>query len=193
MFVGKAALRPVPPYAVVSEHAVESVDEALDRDHEALQEWLDERYQDFEKRQPVLGDWVSERISECELELAQSLGYFLCIVIYEIFREAFPTRLYEVDEDALELTLQTLDIDEAVRAADPSRSLATDDVVALGQPAIVVLLQHHLREAIEQLDDESRNGELEDIYRVILALVVALSHAVESPTGERGPAAHTLA
>ncbi len=193
MYLRKAALRPVPGHAVVDEHAVRSVDDTLDQEEQDLQDWLDRGLRALEHEQPVLSEWLETQIDTAEHALAQSLGFFLAVSIYAIFKEAFPTRLFPVDDAALALALATLDMDAALRADDPREALATDDVVTLGQPAVMAYLQHHIEQALDQLDDADEAHHLEEVYRAVLAEIVALSHAVASPDGSRGPLSESLA
>lgn len=198
MFFRKAALRPVPSYAVVDAHYVSMVEEALDQHDDELQGYLDRRYAEFDRFQPALSGFVGHELSRCAHELPQSLGYFLSVVVFQAFREAFPTRLREVDAASLSLALETLALDEALRENDPTEALESDDVVAMGQPAVLELIQHHVEEALSQSEAEDADAELPleqlDIaYRALLVQVIALSHAVASEKGELGPAPETLA
>lgn len=183
MFLRKAALRPVPKHAVVDEHAVEAVEEALDVES-GLQDALDDGYRLLDRKQPTLGAWLAEQVSQRGDELAQSLGYFLAVTVYLAFEEAFPTRLGTVDEGSLEVALGTLETDEEIRAEDPLEVLDSDDVVAMGQPAIIDYVQHHLQEALDQAGDRANIEDLDGIYRAILVEVIALSHAVRGLDGE---------
>jgi hypothetical protein len=132
----------------------------------------------------VLSEWLSEQLAEGNDELVQSLGYFLVVTVFMAFREAFPTRLEEVDEGALQIALETLAVDEELRANDPTETFDSDDVVAMGQPAVLDFVQHHVEEAIEQAEGEVELGELDGVYRALLVEVIALSHAVTGPRGE---------
>lgn len=187
VFVRKAALRPIPPYAVVGEHAVEAVEQALDTD-EDLQEVLDQGYRELDRRQPVLGAWLADQVASCSDELAQSLGYFLAVTVFLAFREAFPTRLGEVDANALGIAIDTLETDEKLRENDPDEGIETDDLLAMGQPLLVEFVQHHLQEAAEQESEGDKPADLRHVYRMTLVEVIALSHAVASLSGEPGPA-----
>lgn len=184
MFLQKAAIRQVPRFAVVDESAVEGVEALLDVGEEAIQEVLDSGYRELDRRQPVLAAWLAEEVSDREDELAQSLGYFLAIAIYMAFKEAFGARLGAVDETGLGLALETLSIDEELRASDPSDTLTSDDVIALGQPVLIDFIQHHMREAVEQAGEEADVDSLDRVYRAVLVEIIALSHAVEAPAGE---------
>ena len=63
MFLRKAALRPVPKYAVVEESSIEAVENGLDEEDDALQERLDAGYRELDRRQPVLAGWLAEQVS----------------------------------------------------------------------------------------------------------------------------------
>ncbi|MCB9661122.1 MAG: hypothetical protein R3B40_03935 [Polyangiales bacterium] len=184
MFLRKAALRPVPRHAVVDEHFVQLVEAQLDAHEDDLQGLLDRGYSELDRRQPALSDWLAEQLSDGQDELVQSLGYFLVVTVFMIFREAFPTRLEEVDERSLQIALETLSVDEELRANDPTETLDSDDVVAMGQPAVLDFVQHHVEEAIEQAEGEVELTELDSVYRALLVEVIALSHAVTGPRGE---------
>ena len=192
MFLRKAALRPVPSHALVDEHAIEAVEQSLESSEDELQATLDTGYRELDRRQPALATWLAEQVSGGEDELAQSLGYFLVVTVFLAFREAFPSRLREVDDEALRMALDTLEADEQLREDDPSEVFDSDDVVAMGQPVLVDFVQHHVQEAIEQAGDEADLDELDRIYRAVLIEIIALSHAVSSPSGRFGPAKESL-
>jgi hypothetical protein len=181
----------VPLYAVVEPHVVEAVESALDEDGE-LQSRLDRGYRELDRRQPTLSGWLSSELSLGRDETVQSLGYFLIIAVYLAFREAFPTRLREVDDGSLKMAMETLRADEELRANDPIEILESDDVVAISQPSMVAFVQHHVQEALEQSHGELDLSELDRIYRAVLVQVIALSHSVASPSGVLGPPPATL-
>ncbi len=189
MFLRKAALRPVQKWAVVDDASVEAMERELEGGDEDLQEVLDAAYRELERRQPALSQWLAEEVALRSDELAQSLGYFLIVTVYRAFREAFPTRLGEVDESTLEIALDTLTTDEELRAADPLEVLDSDDVVAMGQPAVLGFVQHHLEEAIAQAGGDSDLEDIDHIYRAILVEVIALSAAVNAPAGQHNESA----
>jgi hypothetical protein len=189
VFLRKAALRPVPSHAVVGDQAVESVEETLGDAQDALQNALDRGYAELDRKQPALATWLADEVSGRHDELVQSLGYFLAVTVYLAFAEAFPRRLREVDDGGLQMALDTLAADEELRANDPSEILDSDDVVAMGQPALLAFVQHHLDQALEQAGTELDLADLDRVYRAVLVEVIALSHAVESPSGRVGPEA----
>ncbi|MCA9530838.1 MAG: hypothetical protein KC543_11930 [Myxococcales bacterium] len=193
MFSRKAALRPVPPYAVVDEHVVEALDEWLDASEPRLQRALDVAFRELELRQPAVHDWIGERLSAVEDPYMQSLGYFLAVVVFLAFRDAFPRRLTQLDATDLDMADETLSVDEALRAADPAEIVESDQVVALGQPAVLGYVQQHIGEALEQAEQEVDLDALDRVYRAVLVEVIALGHAVTSPSGHQGPPREALA
>ncbi len=184
MFLRKAALRPVPRWAVVDELAIDGLEENLGDGQERLQGALDAGYREMDRLQPHLAEWLAGQVSSRKDELAQSVGYFLAVTVYLAFREAFPTRLSTVDEVSLKLAIDTLSADEELRANDPTEVLESDDVVAMGQPVVLGYVQHHFDEALAQADDDVDLEAFDIVYRAILVEVIALSHAVRSPDGE---------
>jgi hypothetical protein len=192
VFFRKAAIRPIPRYAVIDRRVIDEIERELEGESVVLQNKLDRLYGKLGQQQPVLSSFLSDELGEIEDELAQSLGYFLIAAVHMIFSEAFPSRLEEVDEDALALALATLSADEELRALDPLEKLDSDDLIAMNQPAVVDFVQHHVREAFEQADDDIPVTQLDRVYRAILVQIIALSHAVISPSGVAGPPSESL-
>lgn len=189
VFLRKAALRPVPRWAMVDELAIDSLEEHLGDGEDRLQQVLDAGYREMDRLQPFLAEWLASEVSSRKDELAQSVGYFLAVTVYLAFREAFPTRLELVDELSLKLAIDTLSADEELRANDPTEVMESDDVVAMGQPIVLGYVQHHFDEALGQAEDGVDLEAFDVIYRAILVEVIALSHAVRSPDGEAHDAA----
>ncbi|MFN9809189.1 MAG: hypothetical protein ACK6CU_06110 [Deltaproteobacteria bacterium] len=190
LFLRKAALRPVPRWAVIDEDVVTAVEAQLEDDGDALQRTLDSAYREMDRKQPDLAQWLAQQVSDRNDDLAQSLGYFLVVTVYLAFREAFPTRLGAIDETQLTLAIETFDADEALRREDPSEVMETDDVVAMTQHALVHFFKHQIEEAIEQAGESPDLEAFDHVYRTVLVEVVALSHAVVPPEGlvTSGPA-----
>lgn len=182
-FVRKAALRDVPRHAVVDDVAIQAVEEQLGDEGDELQQTLDGTYREMDRKQPAIAQWLAEQVSGRNDDLAQSLGYFLVVTVYMAFREAFPTRLDEVDETNLKLAIDMLAADEELRANDPTELMESDDIVAMGQPVLLHFVQHHLDQALTQGGEDPDLEAFDHIYRAILVEVIALSHAVRSPDG----------
>lgn len=184
VFLRKAAIRPVPRWAVVDEMAIDALEENLGDGEDRLQQVLDAGYREMDRLQPHLAAWLATQVSTREDELAQSVGYFLAVTVYLAFREAFPTRLLPIDELSLQLAIETLSADEELRANDPHEVMESDDVVAMGQPLVLDYVQHHFDEALQQAEDGVDLEAFDVVYRTILVEVIALSHAVRPPDGE---------
>lgn len=182
-FLQRAALRPVPPYAVVDENALAQLEQTLDEDDDKLQDTLDRAFRELDRLQPDLALYLTEELSRATDDVAQSLGYFLMVTVFMAFREAFPTRLAQVDADALEAALASLAADEALRADDPNEVLESDDVLAMGQPALIEFIQSHVQEALEVSPDDTNLDDLDNVYRAVLVEVIALTHAVSADVG----------
>jgi hypothetical protein len=188
-FLQRAALRPVPAYAVVDENALAQLENSLDEDEDRLQDKLDQAFRELDRLQPDLGRYLTEELSKSTDDIAQSLGYFLIVTVFMAFREAFPTRLGSVTPDGLEAALASLAADEALRAEDPNEVLESDDVLAMGQPALIDFVQEHVQEALEVSPEDTNLDDLDNVYRAILVEVIALSHAVQPGPGEPEPIA----
>ncbi len=187
MFVHRAAIAPVPRYARVGSEAVEAVERSLGGDEAALQRALDRGFRDLSRRHPALAAWLSDVVSDRRDELAQSLGYFLVVTVFQAFQEAFPSRLGEVDRTTLDVAEASLEFDRRLRAEDGNEPLDSDDVVAMGQPAVVEFVHHHIAQAIEQGGSELDVDDLDRIYRAVLVEVIALTRAVQAPPGHLQP------
>ena len=187
LFVNKAALRPVPRWAVVDEVALGAIEQALGDDDGQLQERLDAAYREMDRQQPALATWLAGQVSSRSDDLAQSLGYFLIVTVYMAFKEAFPTRLGEVGAQGLEVARGSLEADEELRENDPAEAMESDDVVAMTQPTVLHFVQHHLDQALDQAGETPDVEAFDQIYRAVLVEVIALSHAVAPPEGEGSP------
>jgi hypothetical protein len=184
LFVKKAALRPVPKWAVVDDVAVGAVEQTLGDESDQLQDTLDAAYREMDRRQPALAAWLGGEVSERSDDLAQSLGYFLIVTVYMAFREGFPTRLGEVSEAELADARAMLAADEELREGDPAEMMESDDVVAMTQPTLLHFVQHHLDQALDQAGEAADLEAFDRVYHAVLIEVIALSHVIAPPEGE---------
>lgn len=188
MFLKTLAIRPVPVWAVVGEQAIEEVEERLDGDEDHIQETLDAGYNELDRMQPILAGLIANEIADQTDELVQSVGYFLAVTVFLAFRAGFANRMNEITAEALQAAIDSLQTDEELRAEDStSADIDSSDVIAMGQPALLDYITHHLQEAIEQAEPNPPYDNLERIYRVILVQVIAMSHAVLAPDGSLPP------
>lgn len=192
MFARGAAIRPVPTWAILDRSTLDTVEERIaqlsDRDDT---EALDEAFERFEESQPVLAERMNEILGRPLDNTALALGYFLSIAIWLAFEEQFPGRVDPVTSDSLEATDASLVLEEELRAKLPSDPLEVDDVVACAQPGLMTFVNEHIETALESaLDEDSgeqREVDVDDVhlvYRNLLVLALALSHAVRPSAGE---------
>lgn len=188
MWVRRAAIRPVPPYAQVPLRALADVEDRLGDEDDAARNRLDEAFARFEQTQPALADRISEVLSAPLDETALALGYFLTLAIWLAFDAVFAGDLEEVSETALKGVEESLQLDEQIRLSDPAEAVDSDDVVAMEQPDILAFVHEHLDAALEANANEVDVDDVHAIYHVVLVEVLALSYAVRAPANWAMPA-----
>jgi hypothetical protein len=182
VWVRRAAIRPVPPYAQVPSRILERIEERLADDDDDSRQQLDDAFTRFEKTQPALAERISTVLAKPLDETALALGYFLTLAIWLAFDETFGKDLQEVTETALTSVEEALALDEQIRLADPAEAVDSDDVVAMEQPDVLAFVQEHLDAALEANASEVDVDDVHEIYRVVLIEVLALSYAVRPPS-----------
>ncbi len=192
VFVRGAAIRPVPLWAVVEKATLQKVEEDIAQlsDDDDTQT-LDDAFDRFERSQPTLADRMNDVLGRPLDNTALALGYFLSIAIWLAFEEQFPGRMTAVTPDSLEATDASLTLEEELRAKLPTEPLEVDDVVACAQPGVMSFVNEHIEQALEtaleQEAGQSRDVDVDDehlVYRNLLVLALALSHAVQPAAGE---------
>lgn len=197
MWVRGAAIRPVPPYAVVDREVLERIEQELADNGLLPRSDLDDAFSRFEQTQPVLAQQAAQILSRPLDDTALALGYFLTIAVWLAFERAFGARLAEVDEQAHEAAQSALSLEEELRASHADEPLDLEDVMAIEQPGILAFVNEHLEAALEPADargdppgegHEARDVDVDDVhvvYRNVLVMTLALSHAVSPSTGAR--------
>jgi len=183
VWVRSSAIRPVPSYARVPTHALDAVRESLADDDDAAREQLDAAFERFERSQPALAARVAETLSKPLDETALALGYFLALAIWLSFDKVHGEHIAEIREDELQATEELLTLDEELRRADPAESLDSDDVIGMEQPDLVEFVHEHVDATIEAHADEVDVDDVHQVYRVVLIEILALSYAVQRPSG----------
>jgi hypothetical protein len=183
VWVRSTAIRPVPPYAHVPSHSLEAVRESLADDDAAAREQLDAAFERFERTQPAIAAKVAEILGKPLDETALALGYFLSIAVWLAFEQAHGQHLVEVREEELNATDELLRLDEALRRADPAEALDSDDVIGMEQPELVEFVHEHVDATLEAHSDEVDVDDVHLVYRAVLVEILALSYAVERPSG----------
>ncbi len=185
-WVRGAAIRPVPRYAVVELPILESIERELAREGEEARVELDEAFHRFETTQPYLAERVSAVLARRLDDTALALGYFLSIAVWLAFERRFSARLALVTDDAMNATEAALALEEELRATHAEEPLDLDDVVAMEQPGVLSFVHGHVEAALEPIPlekagDDRHDVDVDDVhlvYRTILMLTLALSHAV---------------
>jgi hypothetical protein len=175
---------------VVSRDVLESVEEELAASGSSLTPNgdLDEAFDRFEKTQPALAQAAAQVLSRPLDETALALGYFLTIAVWLSFERAFGARLGEVTEDEVKAAESALALEEELRASHAEEPLELDDVMAFEQPGILGFVNEHVDAALEPPEGERGDADVDDVhavYRTILVLILALSHAVQPSSGAR--------
>src|SRR3954462_9231344 len=99
MWVRGAAIRPVPPYAVVAREVLDHVEAELAEGGLGAKSELDEAFERFERTQPALAQCAADILARPLDETALALGYFLTIAVWLAFERAFGGRLAAVSEE----------------------------------------------------------------------------------------------
>ncbi len=183
MWVRRAAIRPVPTYAQVTEHSLDSVRQNLADDDEQARAQLDAAFERFERTQPVLAAHVAAALGRPLDETALALGYFITLAVWLAFDAAHGQHLEPVTDDALNATVESMELDEQLRQTDPAEALDTDDVVAMEQPHLVGFVHEHIDATLDAHAEEIDVDDVHAIYRLVLLEILALSYAVKRPSG----------
>lgn len=188
MWVRGAAIRPVPSYAVVDRDVLDRIEEELAENGLSPKSDLDDAFGRFERTQPALAARAANVLARPLDETALALGYFLTIAVWMAFERAFGTRLLEVSDDELEAANSALTLEEELRAKHADEPLELEDVMAIEQPGVLAFVNEHVEAALEPTDAEPREVDVDDVhsvYRTVLVLTLALSHAVVPREGSR--------
>ena len=171
MLIQPGALSPVPSYAAVPAQAVAAVLQRLTAAG-SLQQPLDSAFRRLESEQPELAGFIAGELSELEQPEAQALGYFLFLLVYLAFEDAFARRLRKLEPEDLDSALEQLVADGEVRSQTCPAGSYSEDIVAVGQPALMDTIRGEIKAAAERIP------EVDPILQAILVEVVALTNVV---------------
>lgn len=195
MWTHGAAIRPVPPWAVVDARTIEAVRDAFadEDDDESAQRKLDEAFGRFESTQPALSARLEDALEKQGLdETARTLGYFLGVCVWLAFNRQFSGRLGRVDETAIRAAAAAFELETELRASNAEGGLEAEDIVAREQPALMDLIHDHVDVALPK----SGAVDVDDvyaIYRVVLIQLLSLSYAVAPSPGASARRGEVLA
>jgi hypothetical protein len=156
---------------VLAEDAIARVVSPLS-DEAELQQRLDAAFRQLEAEQPALAAFLSDELIEIDAPAGQGLAYFLFMLVFRAFRDGFGPRLPEVAGREIERAVQRLLADGEVRSQTCIANSYSEDAMAIGQPALMRVIQDEL----EHAPDEA--GELAPIMQALLVEILAFTHAV---------------
>ncbi len=188
MWVRGAAIRPVPPYAIVSRHVLDDIERKLAATAVDESADVDQAFARFEATQAALSRRAADVLSQSLDETALALGYFLIIAVWLGFDRMFGERLEEVTEAELEAAEAAITLEEEVRALHVDQPMELEDVMAIEQPAVLAFVNGHIEAALEPSEAHAGDVDVEDVqvvYRSVLVLTLALSRAVAPVHGAR--------
>jgi hypothetical protein len=181
MWVRTAAIRPVPPHALIPAEALEEFEEWLGDDELVTEQRLNDVFERLEQEQPALARRIGDRLARVRDEVALALGYYLCLTIWRVFDLRFAGELGTITETALDSVDEALRLDEQLRGADPAEAVDSDDVVAMEQPHILCFVSQHIDAALDVHAVTADVDAVHAVYRLVLVQVLALSYAVAAP------------
>jgi hypothetical protein len=177
MFVERVALDPTPASARIEPTVLTAVLSLMLGDPGELARTLDAGFRDMEGRQPNLARFIASEITQLPGPRVQALGYFLAVLIFRAFEEAFGTRLGCVPTHDMTHMLERLIADGELRSGGAAGSSYSEDAIAIGQPALVGLLRSEVDRAVAE-DPNAPWEALDGFYESLLVMVLVLTQAV---------------
>ena len=181
MWVRRAAIRPVPSFAVVPEAVIARIEERLANDEDTSEKELDGAFERFSTRQPALAEYLEEQLNAKGDEVATALGWFLALSSWIAFEHATDRSIDEVDTLAVAGAAESLRLDEELRRVDAAEVVDSDDIIAMEQPHLVKFVNEHIDAALAAHADEADVDAVHAAYRAVLITILALSYAVRVP------------
>lgn len=179
MIVQPVALPQVPPHAVVEQPIVTSILDQITRDITTLRRGLDAGFHDIERSHPTLAEFLADEIAQLDSAAGQSLAYFLSVLVYLSFREAFGARLAEISHQDVKRHRMHLLTDGTLRHAGISHGTYSEDQITIGQPALVRMVRREIDRAASE--DGIPWSALDPLFEALLVEVLLLSESVSSP------------
>lgn len=180
MIVQPVALLPVPAHAVVAQTVVTTILDRITPDIVALRRGLDAGFHDIERAHPALSEFLAGEISKLESAAGQSLAYFLSVLIYLSFREAFGSHLAIISSEDVKRNHAHLIADGTLRHAGISHGTYSEDQITIGQPALVRMMRREIDRAASE--DGIPWSALDPLFEALLVEVLLLSEAVSPPS-----------
>lgn len=183
MWVQRSAIRPVPSYAKVGRSALELLRNELLMEADRSPAVFDGMFEEFEAKQPVLSERVSDVLGGPLEDASVALGYFLSVSIWAAFDKTLGTALDAISEEELRSTTELFALDQDLRGETAGDSLDTSDVIFMEQPALVEFVHESIQTTVRANDSKLNRDDIRQIYQMLLIEILALSYAVRSPAG----------
>ncbi|HEX4351575.1 MAG TPA: hypothetical protein VHZ95_01650 [Polyangiales bacterium] len=183
MFVERVALDPVPAHAQVGSAALREVLARLAGKPHTLSRALDAGFREMEARQPCLAKVIADELAELPGLRVQAVAYFLAVLVYRAFEEAFGVRMAAVQGRDLNHMLDRLIADGELRSSGAGGTSYSEDAIAIGQPALVGLLRQEIDRAVEETPNAPWEA-LDTFYESLLVMVLVLTQSV-APSSQR--------
>jgi hypothetical protein len=178
MFVQPVALEPIPEYARVAPAVLTHVLKGMLGDAGTLTTALDDGFRVMERRQPCLAEFIAGELAAIEGQRISAVGYFLAVLIYRSFEEAFGDRLGSVQSGDVLQTVDRLLTDGELRSRDTGdRPSYSEDAIALGQPALISLLRSEIDRVLDEAPD-TQSDRIDTLYEMLLVELLALTRVV---------------
>lgn len=183
MWVRKSSIRPVPSYARIDAHTLQTLQLQLLDEQEESQERLDLALERLDQTQPIVSQQLSEIFERPFNDATLALGYFLCISVWMSFDLCHGRSLKTVSQEEWQATCALVELDESLRKEDPAEAFETDDLIAYEQPALVRFIRQQMESALDHHGENLPLRDVQAIYRLALVELLALSYAVRAPVG----------
>jgi len=183
MWVQRSAIRPVPSYAKVGRSALELLRNELLVEADRSPAVFDGMFEDFEAKQPVLSERVSEVLGGPLEDASVALGYFLSVSIWAAFDKTLGTALDPISVEELSSTTELFALDQDLRGESAGDGLDTSDVIFMEQPALVEFVHESIQTTVRANENKLNRDDIRQIYQMLLIEILALSYAVRSPAG----------
>lgn len=183
MFVERVALDAVPGDARVAQASVDAVLSRLLRAEGGQERALRPAFLELEQRQPRLAAYVAHELAELDVPEVQAAAYFLSVLVYRVFEEAFGARLARVELSDINRALARLVADSELRASHVRGQTYSEDAIAVGQPALLCCLRAQIACAVDRQPDLPWE-RLDAFYESLLVMILVLTQAAVSTPPE---------
>lgn len=186
VWLGRSAIPKIPAHARVTASALRAGFLALqDPQGVVSPQRLAQHSARMQAEQPGLARWVVSKLAGRIDDAARGLGASLMLAVWLAFDRHAGARLRVLTESELERAENLLAADEELRRNDPSVVPESDDIVAVQQPDAAAFVRAKVDETLREYAAVVDVDDVDAVYRMILAELLALSYAVIEPGGER--------